>query len=259
MALNFKHYTYKITFPGMPWFYWGVHTDNGKPYFGSPYTYKWIWDFYDCEIQILEWFENREEAEKIESRLIRCTWNDFNCLNRHCGSSFKIDAAVCKRGGISAKGKKKGFHGRTAEEMTLHGRIGGAISGRNNFENKKGIFGMSDERFLEVCRMGKAIYLIHPSGEEEFFPTITAAVKKYGLNPSRLSGVLNGKANHHKKFKARFAGKSPKRRPASMNPELHHKFNAERTGDRESSKPGPIVPEEQKQVNKVTLKQSKPR
>ena len=44
-----------------------------------------------------------------------------------------------------------------------------------------------------------------------------------------------------------------------MNAELHHKFNAERTGDRESSKPDAAIPEEQKQVNKVTLKQSKPR
>ena len=26
MALKFKHHTYKITFPGMPWFYWGVHS-----------------------------------------------------------------------------------------------------------------------------------------------------------------------------------------------------------------------------------------
>jgi len=44
-----------------------------------------------------------------------------------------------------------------------------------------------------------------------------------------------------------------------MNAELHHKFNAERTGDRESSKPGPNIPEEQKQVNRVILSQSKPR
>lgn len=44
-----------------------------------------------------------------------------------------------------------------------------------------------------------------------------------------------------------------------MNDALHHKLNAERTGDRGSSKPGPTIPEEQKQLNKVTLKQSKPR
>jgi hypothetical protein len=44
-----------------------------------------------------------------------------------------------------------------------------------------------------------------------------------------------------------------------MNPELHHKWNAARDPDRGSNKPGPTTPEEQKQVNKVTLKQNKPR
>lgn len=44
-----------------------------------------------------------------------------------------------------------------------------------------------------------------------------------------------------------------------MNPELHHKWNAERTGDRDASKEGPIVRKEKLQENKVTLKQNKPR
>lgn len=44
-----------------------------------------------------------------------------------------------------------------------------------------------------------------------------------------------------------------------MNSELHHKWNAERTGDREASKKGPQIPQEQIQKNKVTLKQNKPR
>ena len=44
-----------------------------------------------------------------------------------------------------------------------------------------------------------------------------------------------------------------------MNPELHHKWNAERTPDREASKEGlPILKEDVAQ-NKVTLKQNKPR
>jgi len=44
-----------------------------------------------------------------------------------------------------------------------------------------------------------------------------------------------------------------------MNDALHHKWNDARDPSRGSSKPGPIIPEEQKQINKVTLKQNKPR
>jgi hypothetical protein len=44
-----------------------------------------------------------------------------------------------------------------------------------------------------------------------------------------------------------------------MNPELHHKWNSERTPSRESDKEGPQILKEQLQKNKVTLKQNKPR
>lgn len=44
-----------------------------------------------------------------------------------------------------------------------------------------------------------------------------------------------------------------------MNPELHHKWNAERTLDRDASKEGPVVLKETVAQNKVSLKQNKPR
>ena len=119
-----RHYTYKITFPGFPWYYYGVHTDNGKPYFGSPCTHKWIWDFYDCEVQILEWFETREEAVSLERRLILPFLNEANCLNERCGKAVSME--TCKRAGnISGQKHKKlktGVCGRTPEEMSEHGK-----------------------------------------------------------------------------------------------------------------------------------------
>jgi hypothetical protein len=87
-----KHYVYKITFPGMPWFYYGVHMDNGKPYFGSPKTHKWRWDFYEHEITILEWFETREEAESIERRIISHFLNHPDCLNECSGAMYSLDS-----------------------------------------------------------------------------------------------------------------------------------------------------------------------
>ena len=44
-----------------------------------------------------------------------------------------------------------------------------------------------------------------------------------------------------------------------MNDQLHHKWNAERTTDRESGKEGPSVLKETVAQNKVLLKQNKPR
>ena len=44
-----------------------------------------------------------------------------------------------------------------------------------------------------------------------------------------------------------------------MNPELHHKWNAERDTTRGSDLEAKEIPEENKQQNKVTLKQNKPR
>jgi hypothetical protein len=44
-----------------------------------------------------------------------------------------------------------------------------------------------------------------------------------------------------------------------MNPELHHKWNAERDPQRGSDKPGKQILKEELAQNKVTLKQNKPR
>lgn len=76
----------------MPWFYYGVHTENGKKYFGSPKTHKWIWKFYDFEIEILQYFQTREEANLIETRIINYFLNDKNCLNECSGGKFSYES-----------------------------------------------------------------------------------------------------------------------------------------------------------------------
>jgi hypothetical protein len=111
-----RHYTYKVTFPGMPWYYFGVHTETGKPYFGSPSTHKWVWEMYECEIQILEWFDDRTEAEKVEDRLIKHFMNDPNCLNEHYGSTFSRESALR---GVKTQVES----GRVAEMGRAQGRV----------------------------------------------------------------------------------------------------------------------------------------
>ena len=44
-----------------------------------------------------------------------------------------------------------------------------------------------------------------------------------------------------------------------MNPSLHHKWNTERTLDREASKEGSQVLKEELQQSKVLLKQNRPK
>ena len=116
-----KHYTYKITFPGMPWYYFGVHTENGKLYFGSPKTHKWIWSIYEHEVQILEWFDDRREAELVEDRIIKHFINDPNCLNEHYGGFFSIEA---NQKGLKTLHRDKNEEGKSKHAVKM-GQKGG--------------------------------------------------------------------------------------------------------------------------------------
>jgi len=119
-----KYFTYKITFPGMPWYYFGSHKENGKPYFGSPKTHKWIWRVYEHEIQILEWFDDRREAELVEDRIIKHFINDPNCLNEHYGGFFSIEA---NQKALKTLHKDKNEEGKSKHAIKM-GQKGGAKS-----------------------------------------------------------------------------------------------------------------------------------
>jgi hypothetical protein len=128
-----KHFTYKITFPGMPWFYFGVHTENGKPYYGSPKTHAWRWKTYDHEIQILEWFETRKEAEQVEDRIIKLFLDNPDCLNEHYGGHFSEGAQL--RGVQTQKEKRVGlFDPANRFDPSIAGKVGGLIAGRKTYE-----------------------------------------------------------------------------------------------------------------------------
>jgi hypothetical protein len=207
MALKLKHYTYKVTFPGMPWFYWGVHTDNGKPYFGSPCTHKWIWDFYEFEVQILEWFVTREEAEKAEDRLIKWFWDDPNCLNEHYGSHFSQEG--CRRGVQTQKEAGMGIFGehqpwraeassKAVEKMKSEGtglfdvevkRLGGIAAGKANVESGH-IQGLGRVQGAKMRDSG-ALAKISRNRPEEL-------KQRLGREMGKKYGSSNGKRNINK-------------------------------------------------------------
>jgi hypothetical protein len=53
--------------------------------------------------------------------------------------------------------------------------------------------------------MATPIILIHPDGTEEYFPYLSGACKKYGLQQPNLRKVATKERKQHKGFKARFA------------------------------------------------------
>jgi hypothetical protein len=100
-----RYYTYKITFKDLPcYFYYGKHKNKGKPYYGSPVTWRHLWDQFEPEVQILQWYETAEEARLAEEAIIKCTWGNKYSLNENWGGCFSEE--VCKRNGkkISAFG-----------------------------------------------------------------------------------------------------------------------------------------------------------
>ena len=91
-------YTYKITFEGTPFWYWGIHKEKSynEEYWGSPITNVWYWTFYTPKKQILEIFpftdEGWKEANQVEHRLIKPDLNNPLCLNERYGiiSSLRV-------------------------------------------------------------------------------------------------------------------------------------------------------------------------
>lgn len=122
-----KYYTYKITFRDLPkYFYYGYHRHNGKEYFGSPTTWKHLWEMFEPEVQILCWYKTWEEAKSAEYKLISTTWKEKYSLNENCGGNLSTEAC----------------------------RKGGKITGQKHKENKTGFFSMTKDQWSEVARKG---------------------------------------------------------------------------------------------------------
>ncbi len=64
---------------------------------------------------------------------------------------------------------------------------------------KRGTWGQGENH-----PMATPIILVHPDGTEEYFPYLTAACEKYGLQQGNLRNVAKGNRKQHKGFKARF-------------------------------------------------------
>lgn len=122
------HFTYRVTFEGTPFYYYGLHSTKklNDGYLGSPYTNRWCWDFYEATLTPLEFFDTRSEAASLERRLILPVLNDPHCLNERCGQATSI--ATCKKAGRKSGEKHKqlktGVCGIAPEIKALQARKG---------------------------------------------------------------------------------------------------------------------------------------
>jgi len=135
-------YTYKITFEEVPYYYYGVHKEKrfDEKYWGSPKTNKWCWELYTPKKQILEIFNSREDADKVERRLIKPVFNiDKWCLNENCGGLFSLDTCsrAGKKGGNKNKENGTGIFKISAEERKEISKKAGSIGGKITAEKQK--------------------------------------------------------------------------------------------------------------------------
>ena len=160
-------YIYKITFEGVPYYYYGVHKEKvfGEEYWGSPITHKWCWEFYTPKKQILEVFSYTDEgwleAQEVEKRIIRPFFNtDKWCLNENCGGCISLEIyrktgkingkKYAKLGGIKAKELNVGIFSMSKEERTEASKRGA----ETNRKNKTGIFAQTKEDKSEAGKIG---------------------------------------------------------------------------------------------------------
>jgi hypothetical protein len=153
-------YTYKITFKGADFFYYGVHKEQkyGEEYWGSPVTHKDVWNCYEPHKEILSTFASWEEAKKAEYDLISPVLDCPLCLNENAGGAYSLEAAAKggKIAGSLCKEQRRGFFAMTKEEWSEAGRRGGTRGGKKCFEQQKGIFGRTSEQIREhASKAGK--------------------------------------------------------------------------------------------------------
>lgn len=159
-------YIYKITFKEVPYYYYGVHKEDvfDQEYWGSPYTHKWVWEFYTPKKQILEVFPYTDdgwiEGNKVEKRIIKEFYNDDKwCLNENCAGIFSINHQKIAglKGGEKTKENNVGIFALSKDERLKNSSRGGITSGNNHKKNKTGLCGISPKQRSENGKKGAKI------------------------------------------------------------------------------------------------------
>ena len=191
-----RYYTYKVTFKDLPgYFYFGKHKDDGKPYTGTPKTWKHLWDQFEPEVQVLCWYETWEEASRAEDSIIRETWDSHYSLNESVGPKVSLDRL--REGGRRAvetlKKEKLGIFDPGNKEIL---RENGRNNSRRKMELGIGIFDPevreSDtykdmlKRNAESSRIRNSVPILCLETSIEY-PSAKEAGRKTGIAQSSIS------------------------------------------------------------------------
>jgi hypothetical protein len=155
-------YTYRISFEEVPYYYYGVHKEKNfnEEYYGSPVTNRWCWETYTPKKQILEYFVDWEEVQRVEARIIKEFYNkDKWCLNENCAGYISLQkrSEAGKVGGKKGSAKCKemgiGIFGMSSEKRTETAKK----SVKQAKKNKTGIFALTKEQLVENGKKGGII------------------------------------------------------------------------------------------------------
>jgi hypothetical protein len=187
-----KFYTYKVTFEDLPhYFYYGYHKDNGKPYLGSPHTWKHLWEQFEPKIEILQWFENEKDAQVIEKKIIAHTWNSKFSLNENVGGILSFESR--------SKGGKKAIQKINSEDFEVRSKWG-KMGGSAKSEKQQAARSKVGKKFGSLTGLKPVEVTDLKTGEIFTFKSMTEACKELGLLMTGLSQVVNGTRKSHKGY-----------------------------------------------------------
>jgi hypothetical protein len=187
-------YIYKITFEEVLYYYYGVHKEKkfGDYYMGSPYTHKWMWDFYTPKKQILQFFDFTDEgwleAQEVEKRIIKPVYNtDKWCLNENCGGKFSIENQrnAGKNSGNRAKELGIGVHSLTSEEKSKNAKKAKELG--------VGIFAMSTDELSTAGKKGG-------NKTKELGVGVHAQTKRQMTKNGKIGGKIAAKNTNFQKW-----------------------------------------------------------
>jgi hypothetical protein len=194
-----KYYTYKVTFKDLPgYFYYGSHKYNGKPYLGSPKTWRHLWAQFEPEAQVLQWYSTEKEVKAAEESIIKATWKDKCSLNENVSGRFSEEAAA-KGGRISVAVNFTPEVCRANGEKTgpASGKKNGPVNGKKNGKRTAAANGKASS--------SKRILLTNIATGQTFeFPSAREAARVLGLDRGHLSSVARGGSKQHKGYTARY-------------------------------------------------------
>jgi hypothetical protein len=112
-------------------------------------------------------------------------------------------------------GKRTALRNKEDNPVLKDGALEKALSSRRSYQGEQNpYYGKSHSpavkekikqarKTINPSRASLPLILIHPDGEEEWFPSAREACQKHNLSEGNLCGVVNGKVPHTKGFKAR--------------------------------------------------------